>query len=100
MMSKQYSIIKEFIVICSLTLPYFNLSPAIASEVKQNVKQITQKVATGKSSSSIPRIELSPGYGVNISFIKSGEIIEKVWLDNPTFASLREFYLLLKLLKL
>ena len=88
MMSKQYSIIKGFIVIYSLTLPYLNLSPAIASEVKQSVKQITQKVATGNSSSSIPRIELSPGYGVNISFIKSDEIIEKVWLDNPTFASL------------
>ncbi|MEL6164425.1 MAG: hypothetical protein AAFR37_11920 [Cyanobacteria bacterium J06628_3] len=88
MMSKQYLIIKGFIVICSFTFPYFNLPPAIASEVKQSVKQITQKVATGKSSSSIPRIELSPGYGVNISFIKSDEIIEKVWLDNPTFASL------------
>ena len=87
-MSKQYSSIKRFIVICSLTLPYLNLSPAIASEVKQSVKQITQKVATGNSSSSIPRIELSPGYGVNISFIKSDEIIEKVWLDNPTFVSL------------
>ncbi|MGB3656241.1 MAG: hypothetical protein WBA41_34205 [Rivularia sp. (in: cyanobacteria)] len=88
MMSKQYSIIKGFIVICSLTLPYFNLSPAIASEVKQSVKQITQQVATGNSSSSIPKIELSPGYGVNISFIRSDEIVEKVWLDNPTFASL------------
>ncbi|MEO0685840.1 MAG: hypothetical protein AAFY76_12540 [Cyanobacteria bacterium J06649_11] len=88
MMSKQYSIIKGFIVVCSLTLPCFNLSPVIASQVKQSVKQITQKVATGNSSSSIPRIELSPGYGVNISFIKSDEIIEKVWLDNPTFASL------------
>ena len=88
MMSKQYSIIKEFLVIYSLTLPYFNLSPAIASEVKQSVKQITQQVATGNNSPSIPKIELSPGYGVNISFIKSGEIIEKGWLDNPTFASL------------
>ncbi|NJO64437.1 MAG: hypothetical protein HC836_41610 [Richelia sp. RM2_1_2] len=76
------------IIACSVILPLTNLSPAIASEINQSVKQITQKVATGNSSSSIPRIELSPGYGVNISFIKSSEIIEKVWLDNPTFASL------------
>ncbi|MGB3636107.1 MAG: hypothetical protein WBA39_00720 [Rivularia sp. (in: cyanobacteria)] len=76
------------IIACSVLLPFANLSPVIASEVKQSVKQITQQVATGNSSSSIPRIELSPGYGLNISFIKSGKIIEKVWLDNPTFASL------------
>ena len=76
------------IIACSVLLPFTNLSPVIASEVKQSVKQITQQVATGNSSSSIPRIELSPGYGVNISFIKSDKIIEKVWLDNPTFASL------------
>ena len=87
-MSKQYSIIKRLIVICSFTLPYFNLSTAIASEIKFGVKQITTQVATGNSKKSIPKIELSPGYGVNISFIKSDEIVEKVWLDNPTFASL------------
>ena len=87
-MSKRYSIIQRFIVVSSLTLPCFYLSPAIASEIKFGVKQITTQVATGNSKKSIPKIELSPGYGVNISFIKSDEIIEKVWLDNPTFASL------------
>jgi len=33
-------------------------------------------------------IELAPGYGVNISFIPTGEVIEKVWLDNPSFVTL------------
>lgn len=54
----------------------------------QGVRRVSVDVATGNSSSDIPKIELSPGYGVNISFIKSGEIVEKVWLDNPAFASL------------
>ena len=54
----------------------------------QGVKSVSVDVATGNSNSDIPKIELSPGYGVNISFIKSGEIIEKVWLDNPAIATL------------
>jgi hypothetical protein len=51
------------------------------------VRRVDPDVATGNSTSNIPLIELSPGYGVNISFIKSGEIVEKVWLDNPAIAS-------------
>ncbi len=75
-------------IACCVLLPLTNLSPVIASEIKQNVKQIPQGIATGHNSQNIPKIELSPGYGVNISFIKSNEIVEKVWLDNPVFASL------------
>lgn len=75
-------------IACCVLLPLTNLSPVIASEIKQNVKQIPQGIATGHNSQNIPKVELSPGYGVNISFIKSEEIVEKVWLDNPTFASL------------
>ena len=85
---KYYKDTISFTIACSVLLPLTSTSPVIASEIKQSVKQITTDVATGNSSKSIPLIELSPGYGVNISFIKSGEIIEKVWLDNPTFASL------------
>ncbi len=54
----------------------------------QGIKRVSIDVATGNSSSDIPLIQLAPGYGVNISFIQSGEIVEKVWLDNPAFASL------------
>ena len=87
-MSKQYSVINRFILVSYFTFFLFDLSPVIASEIKQSVKQIPQGVATGHNSQNIPKIELSPGYGVNISFIKSGEIVEKVWLDNPAIATL------------
>ncbi len=59
-----------------------------SSQASQGVRRISQDIATGHSGSEIPLIELSPGYGVNISFIPSGEIVEKVWLDNPAIASL------------
>ncbi|WP_414624388.1 hypothetical protein [Calothrix sp. CCY 0018] len=60
----------------------------IAGEMRNGVKRISNTVATGNSESEIPLIELSPGYGVNISFIATGEKVEKVWLDNPAIASL------------
>jgi hypothetical protein len=75
-------------IICLISFPFVNLPVVNAVEIRQVVKQISQDIATGNSSQKIPQIELSPGYGVNISFIKSGEIIEKVWLDNPSFVSL------------
>lgn len=59
-----------------------------SNESNLRVKRVSVDAATGNSTTEIPTIELSPGYGVNISFIKSGEIVEKVWLDNPAIASL------------
>jgi hypothetical protein len=79
---------KNIIFCWFLLLFWLKLSPTIAAEIKQGVKQVSQDIATGNSSQKIPQIALSPGYGVNISFIKSGEIVEKVWLDNPAIASL------------
>lgn len=80
----------RFVLIYSISvmLYFINLPSVIAGETRRNVWQISQDIATGNSFDEIPLIELSPGYGVNISFINSGEIIEKVWLDNPTFVSL------------
>ncbi|NJR18999.1 MAG: hypothetical protein HC785_27040 [Calothrix sp. CSU_2_0] len=78
----------NIIFCCFVSLPLFNLSIVNAAEIRNGVKQISPDIATGNSSQEIPQIELSPGYGVNISFIKSGEIVEKVWLDNPAIASL------------
>jgi hypothetical protein len=71
-----------------ISFPFVNLPTVNAAEIRQGVKQISQDIATGNSSKQIPEIKLSPGYGVNISFIKTGEIVEKVWLDNPAIASL------------
>lgn len=81
----------QTIVVIASTFVIAFANPFLASAQTVNskrVRQISQDVATGNSSSEIPEIELSPGYGVNISFIKSGEIVEKVWLDNPAIASL------------
>jgi len=38
--------------------------------------------------SSVSEIRLAPGYGINISFIRTGEVIEKVWLDDPSWVVL------------
>jgi hypothetical protein len=78
----------NIIFCCFVSLPLFNLSIVNAVEIRNGVKQVSQDIATGNTSQKIPQIELSPGYGVNISFIKSGEIVKKVWLDNPAIASL------------
>jgi hypothetical protein len=59
-----------------------------SNEARLGVQRISVDVATGNSTTKIPLIELSPGYGVNISFIPNGEVVEKVWLDNPAIASL------------
>ncbi len=62
-------------------------SPAIGGESK-GLWKISQEVVTGNTSSETPLIKLAPGHGINISFIPTGEIVEKIWLDNPGFASI------------
>ncbi|MFB2920330.1 MULTISPECIES: hypothetical protein [Aerosakkonema] len=49
--------------------------------------QIDRSVALGNRAKP-PTVVLVPGHGVNISFIPTGEIIEKIWLDNPQYATL------------
>jgi hypothetical protein len=50
-------------------------SPVIASDITR----ITLEGA------SVPEIGLAQGSGVNITFIPAGRIIQKVWLDDPTW---------------
>lgn len=66
----------------------FSGGGVFAQESPSSVRRVSVPVATGQSAASPMPIELSPGYGVNISFISTGETVEKVWLDNPSFASL------------
>ena len=81
---KKAAVISIFILIS-----FTNISmKVIAGEMNFRKERISSFVATGNSESEIPLIKLSPGYGVNISFIPTGETIEKVWLDNPGIASL------------
>ena len=80
---------KSGIIFISTVLTLISLSiKAIANEMNFRKERISSFIATGNSRSAIPLIKLSPGYGVNISFIPTGETIEKVWLDNPGIASL------------
>lgn len=82
--------VKSMVIIASSAITLL-AEPFLASAETFNLKgvrQISQDLATGNSKGEIPKIELSPGYGVNVSFIKSGEVVEKVWLDNPAIASL------------
>ncbi|HEY9708804.1 MAG TPA: hypothetical protein V6D48_11430, partial [Oculatellaceae cyanobacterium] len=49
------------------------LSPAWGETINGSVRRISVSEATGQSALAPPKIELSPGYGVNISFIPTGE---------------------------
>ncbi|MBV6622673.1 MAG: hypothetical protein KI793_06955 [Rivularia sp. (in: Bacteria)] len=81
---KKAAVISIFILIS-----FTNISmKVIAGEINFRKERISSFVATGNSKSAIPLIKLSSGYGVNVSFIPTGETIEKVWLDNPGIASL------------
>ncbi len=48
------------------------------------VQRISWETATGNSGTPVT-LEITPGYGLNISFIPLGETIEKVWLDDPSW---------------
>ncbi|NEQ78717.1 MAG: hypothetical protein F6K23_40450 [Okeania sp. SIO2C9] len=58
--------------------------------LSSNVRRVTipQSNSTSAPQDQPISIELAPGHGVNISFIPTGEVIEKVWLDNPSFVTL------------
>ncbi len=47
-----------------------------------------QTVQVSFDSKQLPTIKLAPGRGVNISFIPTGSVIEKVWLDDPSWVVL------------
>jgi hypothetical protein len=86
------ALLRNWVVILTTLSLTISLSVSVQAnsdtQPKQRLRKVSVDIATGNSGSEIPKIELSPGYGVNISFIKSGEIVEKVWLDNPGLASL------------
>lgn len=69
-----------------------SLPASAQSSVKQPnsaVRSINNSVAAGRGQQQTPYlIELLPGHGANLSFIPTGETVTKVWLDNPSFATL------------
>jgi hypothetical protein len=63
--------------------------PALAAENNIGaIRRVLIPEATGSTGGKPVLIELSPGYGVNLSFIPTGETVEKVWFDNPAIATL------------
>lgn len=63
--------------------------PAFASETSTFwVRRVSIPEATASTGGEPVLVELSPGYGVNLSFIPTGDTVEKVWFDNPAIATL------------
>ena len=56
-------------------------------DVKASENYVVRKVLTSENTQPIP-VNIAPGYGVNINFAAANEVIEKVWLDNPSFVTL------------
>ncbi|MFB2834229.1 hypothetical protein [Floridanema evergladense] len=61
----------------------FGFSPQILAST---VRQIPKEIATVNSGQPLV-LGLAPGYGLNISFIPTGETVEKVWLDDPSWVT-------------
>jgi len=55
-------------------------SPAFSSAILR----ITTAQAQGSANTQVQRIVLGTGQGVNLSFLPTGEKIQKVWLDDPS----------------
>lgn len=52
--------------------------PALASA------RTVYKEQVASTSNRMTQIKVWPGYGLNINFIPTGEVIKKVWLDDPS----------------
>ena len=60
------------------------LTVCSVAEAKQAVLRISTQQAQGTPDTEPQVVQLGVLNGVNLSFIKTGELIQKVWLDNPT----------------
>ena len=68
----------------SFLLPSFSIERAIASDM---VKTIPAHNGRTKQLQPV-QIPLATGSGISINFASSGEKIQKVWLDNPSFVTI------------
>jgi hypothetical protein len=74
---------KILVLALSLLLPF----PAVAQEnpIYPAKRQISVSQATGSIVGGVTTpVPISPKQSLNISFIKTGETIKKVWLGNPS----------------
>ena len=68
----------------SFLLPSFSIESAIASDM---VKIIPAHNGSTKQLQPV-QMPLATGSGISINFTSSGETIQKVWLDNPSFVTI------------
>jgi len=54
-----------------------------STNTKSSVRIIPQSKATG-TQAQLQTVEVWPGHGVSISFYETGEVIQRVWLDDPS----------------
>jgi len=71
--------LKHYLML-STVLAFTTLAPGL---VQAQQKSISTSEAQGLKG-NIPTITVWPGSGVNLNFIPTGEIIKKVWLDDPS----------------
>ena len=80
MLSRFFSIL----IASSFLLPSFSIESAIASDM---VKIIPAHNGSTKQLQPV-QMPLATGSGISINFTSSGETIQKVWLDNPSFVTI------------
>ncbi len=80
MLSRFFSVL----IASSFLLSSFSLEKAIASDM---VKIIPAHNGSTKQLQPV-QVPLAIGSGVSINFTSSGERIQKIWLDNPSFVTL------------
>ncbi len=71
----------------SVSLLTFSLIVPTATQAASPLKTITVEQARGRSS-QLPTILVWIGSGINLSFIPTGETIQRVWLDDPSRVTL------------
>lgn len=54
-----------------------------STNTKSSVRIIPQSKATG-TQAQLQTVEVWPGHGISISFYETGEVIQRVWLDDPS----------------
>lgn len=80
MKAKYFYNLLRFTLLAQLAIaPLLSVSSATAAIVRQiPASQVSGETATGQT------IKVWNGHGVSISFYRTGEIIKKIWLDDPS----------------
>lgn len=75
--------LRQSFLVLGLLAGLLALSDNGEASAKQAVLRISTQQAQGTPDTEPQVVKLGTQNGVNLSFIKTGELIQKVWLDNP-----------------